>query len=236
MKIRQVVCTVMLLLMAFSLVQAQQYQAGVFFNVGFPQKEFKENIENNGYGLSGYFLYNFPYSPISIGAAAKYLIYGRESRREPLIPPVYVDVTTTNSIFMGELMIRLQPPEGYVLPYIDGLMGFSYLTTDTKIEDEDDWDDEPIATSKIFDDLTFSYGIGYGIQFCLYKNPDVNNLDKDLMAVYLDIGGQYLKGGIAQYLKEGSIEIDENDNVTYKIEESATDISILKIGVSFAFR
>ncbi len=234
MKIRQVVCTVMLLLMATSLVQAQHYQAGIFFNVGFPQKEFKENIESNGYGLSGYFLYNFPYSPVSIGAAAKFLIYGRETWEERFVSIVNVDVTTTNSIFMGEFMIRLQPPEGYVLPYIDGLAGFSYLTTDTKITNQRN--NEEIASNKIFDDITFSYGIGYGIQFCVYRNPEVNNLDNDLIGVYLDIGGQYLKGGIAQYLKKGSIEIDENDNVTYDINESTTDISVLKIGVSFVFR
>ncbi|MFO7890629.1 MAG: hypothetical protein R6V04_09850 [bacterium] len=233
MEKRTVLCTVMLLLIMTTFIHAQQYQAGISFDIGFPQKEFKENIESKGYGLSGYFGYNFPESPIIIGASAKFLVYGRETRREPLILPVYVDVTTTNSIIMGQFMIRLQPPRGTVLPYIDGLAGFSYLATDTRIKDND-WDDD-IASTKIFDDFTFSYGIGYGIQFCVYQNPEVNNFEKDLMGVYIDIGGQYLKGGIAQYLKEGSIEIID-DTVIYDTDESSTDISILKIGVSFAFK
>ncbi len=236
MKTRTVLGTVMLLLIMTTCIQAQQYQAGISFNVGFPQKEFKENIDANGYGLSGYFGFSFPNSPVIMGASAKFLIYGRETRTEPwskTIPDVFLDVITTNSIIMGQFMIRLQPPSGIILPYIDGLAGFSYLTTDTRIRDQGD--NEEIASNKIFDDLTFSYGIGYGIQFCVYQNPDVNNPYKKLQGVYIDIGGQYLKGGIAEYLKEGSIEIDENDNVTYDIEESATDISILKIGVSFAF-
>jgi len=227
---------IIMVILIITTAHAQQYDAGISFNIGFPQKEFKENIESNGYGLSGYFGYNFPESPIMIGASAKFLVYGRETRREPLILPVYVDVITTNSIIMGQFMIRLQPPRGYVLPYIDGLAGFSYLTTDTRIEDEDNWDDDDdIASTKIFDDFTFSYGIGYGIQFCVYQNPDVNNFDKDLMGVYIDIGGQYLKGGIAEYLKEGSIKII-NDQVVYETDESSTDISVLKIGVSFKFR
>lgn len=227
---------IIMLMLIITTAHAQQYDAGISFNIGFPQKEFKENIESNGYGLSGYFGYNFPESPIMVGASAKFLVYGRETRREPLILPVYVDVITTNSIIMGQFMIRLQPPRGYVLPYIDGLAGFSYLTTDTRIEDEDNWDDDDdIASTKIFDDFTFSYGIGYGIQFCVYQNPDVNNFEKDLMGVYIDIGGQYLKGGIAEYLKEGSIEII-NDQVVYEKDESSTDISVLKIGVSFKFR
>ncbi len=233
---KQIVFSTMFLMLSITTVaHTQQYRAGISFNIGFPQKEFKENIESNGYGLSGYFGYNFPESPIIIGASAKFLIYGRETRREPLILPVYVDVTTTNSIIMGQFMIRLQPPRGNVLPYIDGLAGFSYLTTDTEIENESDWDGDPIASTKIFDDFTFSYGIGYGIQFCVYRNPEVNNPDNNLMGVYIDVGGQYLKGGIAEYLKEGSIEII-NDQVVYDIDESSTDISILKIGVSFTFR
>lgn len=226
--------TVLLLLTVTTFAQAQQYQAGVSFNVGFPQNEFKENLDANGYGLSGYFGYNFPNSPVVIGGSLKFLIYGRETWRDK-ISVIPVDVTTTNSIFMGQFMLRLQPPRGTVLPYIDGLAGFSYLTTDTKIDD-DDWDDDPIASSKIFDDFTFSYGIGYGIQFCVYQNPDVNNPHRDLMGVYIDIGGQYLKGGIAEYLKEGSVKYDEDDNIIYETEESSTDISIIKIGVSFAFK
>jgi len=234
MKKSIVFSTMLLLLIITTIVHAQQYDAGMSLNIGFPQKEFKENIESNGYGLSGYFGYNFPESPIIIGASAKFFVYGRETRREPLILPVYVDVTTTNSIIMGQFMIRLQPPRGNFLPYIDGLAGFSYLSTDTRIDD-DSWDDDNIASTKIFDDFTFSYGIGYGIQFCVYQNQDINNPDKDLMGIYIDVGGQYLKGGIAEYLKEGSIQII-NDRVVYETDESSTDISVLKIGVSFKLR
>lgn len=223
-----------LLLISSALFGQSIFQAGMSFDIGFPQDEFKENIESNGYGISGYFGLNFPQSPLVLGITAKYLIYGMETREEPwspAIPEVSVDVTTTNSIFMTQFFLRIQPSQGKVLPYLDGLAGFSYLTTDTRIKDQGDY--EQIASSKIFSDFTFSYGVGTGLQFCVYDALEKNK-NNDLMAVYIDVGIQFLKGGIAEYLKEGSIEIDDGD-VFYDKKESATDITVMKIGVSFAF-
>ena len=155
------------------------FQAGGNFTLGFPQNEFKENIDNLGYGGTGFFAYRFPQSPLLIGASASFLIYGRETREEPFsttIPDVSVDVTTTNSIIMGHLFLRLQPPRGSILPYLDGLFGFNYLSTRTTIENQAN--DEEVASSTNFDDITFSYGAGGGLMIRVYQPPQNESTKK----------------------------------------------------------
>ncbi|MCJ7812875.1 hypothetical protein MUP95_06110 [bacterium] len=211
------------------------FQVGGNFTLGFPQNEFKDHIDNIGYGGTGHFAYHFPQSPLFVGASGSFLIYGRETREEPFsttIPDVFVDVTTTNSIIMGHLFFRLQPPEGSILPYLDGLFGFSYLATRTSIENQAN--NEEVASSTNFDDITFNYGTGGGLMIRVYK-PDKQDLTKnDLQAVYIDLGVHYIKGGEAEYLKKGSILI-ENGKLTYDINKSATDLITGHVGVTFTF-
>lgn len=226
-----------IVLLATSLANGQaSFQAGGNFTLGFPQNEFKENIDNIGYGGTGFFAYRFPQSPLLIGASASFLVYGRETREEPFsmtIKKVFVDVTTTNSIIMGHLFFRLQPLKGSVLPYLDGLFGFNYLSTRTSIEDQ--WDNEPIASSTNFDDITFSYGAGGGLMIRVYQSPQDDQKENELQAVYIDLGIRYIKSGEAEYLKKGSIVEEENGDVTYDINKSATDLITGHIGVVFTF-
>ncbi|MBN2029425.1 hypothetical protein JW824_04205 [bacterium] len=211
------------------------FQAGGNFTLGFPQNEFKNNIDNIGYGGTGFFAYRFPQSPLLVGASACFLVYGRETREEPFsltIPDVFVDVTTTNSIIMGHLFLRLQPPRGSILPYLDGLFGFNYLSTRTTIENQAN--NEEVASSTNFDDITFSYGVGGGLMIRVFQ-PTQDDLKKnELQAVYVDLGIRYIKSGEAEYLKKGSILI-ENGKVTYDISKSATDLVTGHIGVVFTF-
>ena len=213
------------------------FQAGGNLTLGFPQGEFDENVETTGIGGTGFFAVNFPQSPLTVGGSIGFIIYGRETDERPFshtIPDVYVDVTTTNSILQGHLFLRLQPPRGAFLPYLDGLIGFNYLWTETSIEDQDTPGFDEIASTTQLQDITFSYGVGGGLMFRVYDASAKENKKNDLKAVYVDLGIRYLMGGEAEYLKEGSIEI-ENGQVYYDISKSTTDILTAHIGVMFAF-
>lgn len=50
------------------------------------------------------------------------------------------------------------------------------------------------------------------------------------IGVFLDV--RYIRGGEAEYLREGSIEIDDG-RVHYDVRHSRTDIVIVRIGLSF---
>ena len=217
------------------------FKLGIAFMIGFPKNEFSDNVENNGYGVNFNFGYTIPQSPLTIGLDAGFLIYGRETRRERFsltIPDVTVEVTRSNNIVPIHLYMRLSPPSGPVLPYAEGLIGLSYLFTETSIKDEDEFDEE-IASSKNLEDVAFNYGGGGGLLIQVYKREEDRRSrreddDNKLHSVYINLSLRYMKGGEAEYLTEGSIEI-EGGNVFYDVRQSRTDMVMAKIGVTFAF-
>lgn len=213
----------------------ERFQVGGHFLLGFPQAEFRENVEKTGLGGNFDFAYRFPRSIVSAGVAFGFLIYGQETRTEPLsstIPDLIVDVRTTNSILLCHLFLRIQPLRGSFRPYLDGLFGFNYLSTDTSIGDHKGSGDDNLSSNN-YSDLALSYGLGGGAMVSLVevrragRGPRVFSMD-------LDIGARYLKGGEAEYLKKGSIH-REDGIVTYDVYRSKTDLLHAYLGLSFSF-
>lgn len=225
--------------------QAQyKYQAGLSFMLGFPKGEFKDNVNATGIGGGGEFAYSPKSVPLGIGASLGYMVYGKESRREPFsttIPDVTVEVVTTNSIMVGHLFLRVQNKKGMLQPYMDGLVGFNYLSTDTEIKNINRSDDGEIASSTNLDDAVFSYGIGGGLMMKVYTGnvfKDSTKTDREgqrkKYSLLIDLRMRYITGGEAEYLKKGSIR-RENGKVSYDITKSKTDLLTAQIGVILEF-
>jgi hypothetical protein len=231
-----IVCAI---LFGVPIVQASSsIQAGGNFTLGFPQGEFHDNVDNLGYGFTLFGFYRTTGSFLNVGLAFNYLIYGNETREEPwskAIPDVFVDVTTTNSILYGHLMLRITPHSGVVRPYIDGLFGFGSFTTSTKVKNQeyDDDDDQTIASTTHLRDSAVNYGFGGGLLIRVFDAS--GEKEEELEAVSIQLGVRYLKGGVAKYMKKGSIEIDDNSNLHYDILESETGIITFHIGVVLDF-
>lgn len=208
------------------------FQGGLNFIVGFPQGEFKDNVDENGFGLAGEFLYSPSTTPLGFGVSLGYMNYGEESRREPFsttIPDVEVEVKTTNNILLGHLLLRAQAKKGPIRPYVEGLVGFNYLFTETKIEDVDD--EEEIASSTNLDDGVFSFGGGGGVMVKLYRGTTKK---AKIWSILLDLRVRYIVGGEAEYLKEGSIK-RENGKVVFDKIKSKTDLLTTQLGVTVVF-
>jgi hypothetical protein len=229
--------SLLVLLLPVSLAYAQSpFQAGINFSMGFPQSDFSENVDNAGFGLSGHFAYQIPRTPVALGAALGFLIYGMESRKEPLsttIPDIVVRVETTNNILTGHLLMRVQPvaSNAMVRPYLEGLFGFHYLWTETSLKDWD-WDENDHISSKNYDDMAMSYGGGGGLMIRVYQGK--KGRSDGFYSINIDIGMRYLFGGEATYLKEGDIK-RENGTVIYSPSESTTDLLTTTVGVTFTF-
>ncbi len=227
-----VVVTIATALLSSSPANARgHFQAGGGFAVVFPQGDFKDHLDNEGYGFSGLISIEMPRSFLSIGSSFGVMIYGRETRREPFsttISDVTVEVETRNLLITGHLLLRAQPTTGVVRPYVDGLFGLHYLMTDTSIESRE----QDVASDTNWDDATSSYGGGGGVMFFVYSREGV--MQGERLEISVDIGVHYLKGGEAEYLKEGSIQ-RQDGSVTYELEQSETDILMSYIGVSVLF-
>jgi hypothetical protein len=211
-----------------------RFQVGLDLSVGLPQNEFKEKSNDTGFGLSGEFLASLGRSPFLIGGSLGFMIYGSETRKEPFsttIPDVTVDVTTTNNMLLGHFLLRAQPSSGGIRPYVDGLLGFNYLFTETRIQSERNYVEEEVASSTNFDDFAFSYGGGGGV---LVKVYDGSEKDVNPFRVFVDLKVRYLQGSKAQYLKEGSIH-REGGNVDYEVYESTTDLVVVSLGAILEF-
>ena len=95
-----------LLVILFSLIVLKEIPAqsgGINFMLGFPQREFNDNIKRTGFGGSLQFSFGDPSGrvPVTIGINLGYMNLGIESRKEyfsPTIPDVYVDVDRTNNL------------------------------------------------------------------------------------------------------------------------------------------
>lgn len=210
------------------------------FIVAQPTGAFYDNLGRAGVGGNLYLGLGFNQSPFAIGIDFSFAIYGSNTQTVPFsrtIRSVTVDVTTTNNFVQPHLVLRLQQPEGIVRPYLDGLVGFKYLFTETRIRDEDRFDNDEIASSTNFDDVAFSYGAGAGLDVRLYRFRSTE--PKGPRALYLKLGAQYLLGGEAEYLREGELE-DLNDNgviddTDLDIRRSRTNTFIPQIGVALTF-
>ncbi|MEW5925236.1 MAG: outer membrane beta-barrel protein [Candidatus Zixiibacteriota bacterium] len=208
------------------------FQGGLNLLLGFPQGDFKDELNKTGVGIGGEILYSPGKSIFGIGASLGFMVYGHEKSRvpfSPTVPNVFVEVSTDNNIFQGHLMLRVQPKNGPIRPYGEGLIGLNYLFTKTTIKDEGDSED--IASSTDLDDAVFSYGAGGGVMVNLYSGDPTRG---KLWKLMLDLRLRYLIGGEAEYLKEGSILV-EDGQVFYDISKSKTDMLLAQIGLTFEF-
>ncbi|HKQ80418.1 MAG TPA: hypothetical protein VJ810_42380 [Blastocatellia bacterium] len=221
------VCLLALFIGVPTIARAQERQAGFYFTTIVPHGQFSENVTNNGYGGGGQFLVRLGPSPFLIGGDLGGVIYGSESRREPIsstIPNLQVRVRTTNNIFLAHSVLRVEPRTGLVRPYADGLIGLKYLYTRTSISDISDDDD--IASNTDLSDTSLSYGFGGGLHIPLTKGPESR--------ILLDMNVRYLRGSQAEYLKKGSIR-QENGQAVFDVLSSRTDAIAVQIGVTFRF-
>lgn len=218
-----------------SLIPLNQFlaqSAGLNLTLAIPQGEFKEKVDNVGFGLSGHinFLAPKPKSPFGIGLNMGYIIYGSESRTEPLssnIPDVFVNVDRTNSLLNFHLLFTIGLPTGRIRPYAEGLFGGSYIYTTTSVKSQGTG--EEFASSTNFDDWAWSYGAGGGLLVLLSGDPNT-----DQNTIYLDLKGRYLFGSEAEYLKQGSVRI-QNGQVYYDVSRSKTDLLTIHAGVLIYF-
>ncbi len=210
---------------------------GFRFLVGVPQGEFRDHLDNLGFGLD-FNIGAMPSKYFTAGGALGFMIYGSETRREPFsmtIPDVTVEVTRTNNFMFGHLYAQAIGDLNIVKPYIEGRLGFNYLWTETRISDIQG-SDEDIASSTNFSDLTWSYGGGGGIMIKVWEETRKSELKNRSRGerVYIDLKGIFTRGGNAEYLKEGSMEIIDGRVVFYP-DESPTDLLAISVGVAVDF-
>ncbi|OQX95063.1 hypothetical protein B6I21_07380 [candidate division KSB1 bacterium 4572_119] len=218
------------LILFFSISAFAQFDIGLNFTTISPESGFKESVDRLGFGLTGKFAYKFSDSPLYAGLSIGGANYGSTTREEYLITPlVPVDVKTSNNILFTHLLLQARADYGPIQPYVEGLLGFNYLWTQTSIEELEEYE-EDIASHTNFDDFAWNYGGGFGVLIKLVDAFDFDEGDAKAGKLFLDLRVRYIFGGEAEYLKEGAIEVD-GDDVIYNLSKSETDFVSYHIGV-----
>ena len=144
-------------------------------------------------------------------------------------------------------MLRLQPRRGRVRPYVEGVVGFTVLSTDTTVTDparsgetcKASWDPtyfsakpcDEISNTNNLSDHAANYGIGAGAQVQIHRgrSPEGNEHRLALKARI-----RWLRGGRAEYLRPDSMERTANGLLLDTLS-SRTDLKTIQVGVSWYF-
>ena len=241
----------------FSILFGQAQWVSLDVSIGVPQNEFRENTDATGGGLD--LSFGIPFQkgfPISFGLDFNYMVYGSNSQDEDLIAEIRagntiidqlvipLTITNTNSIFGTHALIRAQAPFELVKPYIEGLAGFRYISTNTKITDRSfdsrysDEDTDVIIRKTVLDDWIWSYGFGGGFMIKIGSSA------------YIDLRADFFRGQRAKYFDASDTEawnIEfvgasaydpenlESGDLDFEAQprESTTDLLVIKFGVAF---
>lgn len=209
--------------------EALEQEGGLRFVVGAPTGSFGETVEDPGFGFALHYGLR-PQPALTFGVGLEFLIYGSETRKFDLPLVEEFDLTTTNNLAGGFLFAQWRPLSGALQPYGEARLGQHYLWTESKLEDEDWWDDNEVARETNYDDFAMFWGLGGGL---LIRLNEGSNPRKPL-GVFLDLKVAYLQGSEAKYLSEGDITIVNNAPV-FNASQSETDLTTYELGVVLTF-
>ncbi len=208
---------------------ALEQEGGGGFIVGVPTGEFGDAVENEGFGVELHYGLR-PQPTLTFGLGFNYMIYGSETSTHSLPLVEDFDLTTNNNLAGGFLFAQWRPLMGPVQPYAEARVGINYLWTESKLEDEDWWDDDEVGRETNYDDFAPVWSYGGGLLIRLSEGDYV----KETPGVFLDLKVTYLNGSEAKYLTEGDITVVGNTPV-YNVSQSETDLTTYELGVVLTF-
>ena len=199
----------------------------IAFLGGDPVGEFERNDVDDGFGLG--LAGRFPVSgagPLALRLDGGFMIYGHERRGLCFPAPVGcrigLDLNTYNTIAFLGVGPELAGP-GPVSPYINGTFGLTWFYTNSSLSGDDDWDESFNTTN--YSDWVTAVRVGGGVRFKIAGAP--------WRPVQLDIGAQYHRNGVADYLREGDIvDLPDGSIELYPIRSEANMV-VFNVGVAF---
>ena len=243
---RRGLLTTLLLVFACSTTSAQvqdrgEVRAEVSFAMGIPQGTFDARLEREAFGLLVFAGGRVPRSPLVLGSEIGFMNYGTGSRLrihrtvfddgidpDLALPLEALNVAVTNTMWMGHLVVRLQPATGVIQPYLDGIAGLRYFVTRIGVESDVVVFRRGLSQDSRITDLAFSYGAGGGFEVLLYEQT--SDWNDRTATVSLHGGLRYLFTTEAEYAGRASFtEID--DQIVVGLGRSRTEMFVPTFGI-----
>jgi len=214
---------------------SNKFQFGLYGNIGLPMGEFREAVNNSlggtGWGGGMNFFLNPKkggvYSPVFIGIEGNYMNLGTDKIPATSFLPQLK--TTFNYYNVGPVtrVFLIEKEEGFI-PFLDGFIGMKVLNTNTQVDNfllDTILDQEDLESL-----LSTNYkGLGYGIGLGFYNRKFNDQAENDQASFYLRLMYQY--GDRINYVKRGSIKVDNKGVITYQNDKTQTGIISLQVGL-----
>ena len=190
-----------------------------------PVKEFARNV-NYGVGFNGSLGYYLPgFELLAIRTELSHHWYGWESNRVQLSPTanrVFVDMNTTNNIFVWTIGPELAVRHGPLRPYVLWHSGFSNFYTKSSVNDEDG--SGTFASSTHMDDYDWAHEYGGGLRFSVAVKGNVRTS--------IDVGGRMTLNGTRQYLRSGDITDNPDGSLTFNTRNTPANFFRYTLGIA----
>lgn len=151
--------------------------------------------------------------------------YGRETRQVCFSATVgcrvVLDLITSNTILSGGIGPEVALPERSVRPYAYGQIGFAYFSTTSRLRGTQDVED--FASTENFGDGTLAWRMGGGMQI---------RISGGRTPLWLDVGADYHRNGVVEYLTEGDIRDNPDGSITVFPNRSEATLTTFRIGVT----
>ncbi len=137
--------------------------------------------------------------------------------------------TTFNYYNVGPVIrvFLVEKEEGFI-PFLDGFIGMKVLNVNTKVDNS--LLDTVLDQEDIESLLWKSYeGLGYGVGLGFYNRKFHDQTENKQASFYLRLMYQY--GDKINYVKRGSIKVDNDGFINYQTDRTQTGILSLHIGL-----
>ena len=187
--------------------------------------EFAENVDF-GFGIAGHGRLEVDDAGVlSVRLDLGFLNYGKEEVRICITLPCRVTgaITTSNDILLLGIGPEIGTGRGRIRLYTGASIGLAHFSTTSSVDGTDRLG-EPFASSTNYDDVTFAWRAGPGMQLRVHEGDEV--------FVALDLFARYHGNGEARYLRKGDITDLPDGSVELHPRESQTNFWTIGLGVS----
>jgi len=194
-----------------------------------PKGDYGRNI-GAAFGGGGALLYRLDQPGLlSLRFDVSGIAYGHEKKQVPLSESiggrVLVNATTTNSLLMLSLGPEVALPRGPVRPYLNTGLSRLFFRTTSAVKGIDSSEGD-IAHTTNYSDSVNAWFVGGGIRVPFGGKPAFQSLS-------FDLGLRYYAGGVASYLREGSIQDNPDGSISITALTSRTPQMVYLVGVRF---
>ena len=118
---------------------------------------------------------------------------------------------------------RVRPLNGRIQPYGDVFSGLETFKTTTTITIDNSGYSSELSTNRDHLDMTFFYGWALGLRI------------KVAPTIYAEARYENITGGMVKYVDNESVEIANDNTISFGLKESQTNRAVYQLGVAFGF-